>query len=50
MNDNLGTVNADTVLSAGTEYLQSFGMTFKKAEYITDFAVLYAASKYIQLW
>lgn len=38
MNDNLGTVNADTVLSAGTEYLQSFGMTFKKAEYITDFA------------
>ena len=38
MNDNLGVVNADTVLSAGTEYLQSFGMTFRKAEYITDFA------------
>ncbi len=35
MNDNLGVVNTDTVLSAGTEYLQSFGMTFRKAEYIT---------------
>ena len=38
MNDNLGVVNADTVFSAGTEYLQSFGMTFRKAGYITDFA------------
>ncbi len=28
MNDNLGTVNADTILSAGTDCLQSFGMTF----------------------
>ena len=38
MNENLGTVNADTILSAGIDRLQSFGMTFKKAEYITDFA------------
>ena len=28
MNDNLGTVNADTILSAGIDCLQSFGMTF----------------------
>lgn len=39
MQDNLGAVNADTVLAAGINHLQSFGMTFKKAEYITDFAV-----------
>lgn len=38
MNDNLGVVNADTILAAGIEHLQSFGMTFRKAEYITDFA------------
>ena len=38
MNDDLGTVNADTVLAAGTEHLQSFGITFRKAEYISDFA------------
>ncbi len=37
--ENLGVVNPDTILAAGIEYLQSFGMTFKKAEYITDFAV-----------
>lgn len=39
MQENLGVVSADTILAAGIEYLQSFGMTFKKAEYITDFAV-----------
>ena len=38
MQDHLGTVNADTILTAGTNRLQSFGMTFKKAEYITNFA------------
>lgn len=38
MNDNLGVVNSDTILAAGTEHLQSFGITFRKAEYITDFA------------
>lgn len=35
---DLKTVNADTILNAGIDKLQSFGMTFKKAEYITDFA------------
>ena len=31
-------VNAESILSAGIPKLQSFGMTFRKAEYITDFA------------
>lgn len=34
----LGEVNAKTVLSAGIPQLQSLGMTFRKAEYIKDFA------------
>lgn len=37
MQDALGTVNAN-VLAAGVSQLQSLGMTFRKAEYITDFA------------
>ena len=36
--EGLGEVSADSILSAGTEKLQSFGISFKKAEYITDFA------------
>ena len=32
MQDSLGTVNADSILAAGIDRLQSFGMTFKKAE------------------
>lgn len=39
MENALGTVSADTVIAAGTDKLQSFGITFKKAEYITDFAL-----------
>lgn len=39
MQDDLGIVNADTILVAGIDKLQSFGMTFKKAEYITDFSI-----------
>lgn len=31
-------VNAESILSADIPKLQSFGMTFRKAEYITDFA------------
>lgn len=31
-------INADTILTAETDNLQFYGMTFKKAEYITDFA------------
>lgn len=36
--DSLGTVNAETVLDAGIPRLQALGMTFRKAEYITNFA------------
>lgn len=36
--EGLGTVDADSVLHAGADRLQSFGITFRKAEYITDFA------------
>lgn len=38
MNKNLGEINADSVISARQEKLQSFGITFRKADYITDFA------------
>ena len=38
MQDALGAVNAQTILAAGVPQLQSLGMTFRKAEYITDFA------------
>ena len=38
MQDALGEVNAETVLSAGVSRLQAMGITFRKAEYITDFA------------
>ena len=38
MRDALGQVNAETVLAAGVPRLQALGMTFRKAEYITDFA------------
>ena len=39
MPDTLGIINTDTILAAGTDKFQSFGMTFKRLEYITDFAV-----------
>ena len=38
MQDALGDVNAETILAAGIPKLQALGMTFRKAEYITDFA------------
>lgn len=38
MQNTLGQVSPENVLSAGGEKLQSIGMTFRKAEYITDFA------------
>ncbi len=34
----LGEMNSETILAAGVNELQSLGMTFRKAEYITDFA------------
>ena len=38
MKDALGEVNAETILAADISELQSLGMTFRKAEYIKDFA------------
>lgn len=38
MQDTLGQVNASTILAAGIERLQGCGISFRKAEYITDFA------------
>ena len=38
MHDALGDVNAETIIAAGVPQLQALGMTFRKAEYITDFA------------
>ena len=38
MQDTLDEVNAETILAAGVPRLQALGMTFRKAEYITDFA------------
>lgn len=39
ISENLSVLNADSIIAADVEKLQSFGMTFRKAEYITDFAV-----------
>lgn len=38
MQDALGQVNAETILSAGVSNLQALGISFRKAEYISDFA------------
>ena len=38
MQDALDAVNAETILASGVPSLQALGMTFRKAEYITDFA------------
>ena len=38
MQEVLGTVDAEHILAAGVPQLQKLGMTFRKAEYITDFA------------
>ena len=38
MSDSLGTVNAETILEVDPAQLQSFGMTFRKVEYMRDFA------------
>lgn len=38
MRDGLKEINAQQILKAGISKLQSFGITFRKAEYITDFA------------
>ena len=38
MQDGLGAITADPLLDAGRDIIQSFGTTFKKADYILDFA------------
>ena len=38
MQDDLGVMNAETILEAGIPKLQAYGMTFRKAKYLTDFA------------
>ena len=38
MREALGVVDAEHILAAGVPQLQKLGMTFRKAEYITDFA------------
>ena len=38
MRDGLGEIRAETILAAGIERLQAFGMTYKKAAYIEDCA------------
>lgn len=38
LHERLGSVTADTILALGREELQAVGMTFKKADYILDFA------------
>lgn len=38
MQDGLGKVDVSHILSADLSKLQSFGMTYRKAQYITDFA------------
>lgn len=38
MRDELGEINADTLTSCGREKLQQFGISFRKADYILDFA------------
>lgn len=46
MQDALGEVDAKSILSAGVPKLQAFGMTFRKAEYITDFAQKVASGEF----
>lgn len=38
MNDGLGEITLDTLIDCGREKIQQFGITFKKADYILDFA------------
>lgn len=38
MRDEFGTVDAEKIVAAGIPKLQSYGMTFRKAEYLSDFA------------
>ena len=46
MQETLGTVDAEHILAAGVPQLQKLGMTFRKAEYITDFAQKVQSGKF----
>ena len=46
LQDALGEVNSETICAAGVPMLQSLGMTFRKAEYMTDFAEKVAAGQF----
>ena len=39
INESFSVLNADSIIAAGVDKLQTFGMTFRKAGYITDFAL-----------
>lgn len=39
MEEGLGTIDAKTLMLAGAEKIQSFGISFRKTDYILDFAV-----------
>ena len=38
MNDSLGEITCETLIACGRDDLQKFGITFKKTDYILDFA------------
>lgn len=46
MQEALGEVTPQTIIAAGVPQLQSFGITFKKAEYITDFSQKIVAGEF----
>lgn len=46
MQDGLGCVNAESIAAADVSDLQSFGITFRKAEYIKDFAKKVESGEY----
>lgn len=46
MQNEFGEVNAESILSSDIPKLQSFGMTFRKAEYISDFARKVASGEF----
>lgn len=52
MRRDLGTVCAESILAAGIPKLQSYGMTFRKAEYLTDFAQKVQAKEFdlVGIW
>ncbi|MDO4842378.1 MAG: DNA-3-methyladenine glycosylase 2 family protein [Phoenicibacter congonensis] len=46
MHDCLGVISAETICAAEVDTLQSLGMTFRKAEYIIDFAAKVSSGEF----